>query len=62
MKRPIYIKSEDKQKLLDYIDLNRLIKIKSINQTPDGNYHQVIINYNEQRDLDHLKRFMYIIM
>ena len=62
MKRPIYIKSEDKQKLLDYIDLNRLIKIKSINPTPNGNYHQVIINYNEKRDLEHLKTFMDIIM
>lgn len=62
MKRPIYIKSEDKQKFLDYIELNQLIKIKSINPTPNGNYHQVIIKYNEQRDLDHLRRFMDIIV
>ncbi len=61
MKRPIYIKSTDKQKFLDYIELNQLIKIKSINPTPNGNY-QVIIKYNEQRDLDHLRRFMDIIM
>ena len=62
MKRPIYIKSEDKQKFLDYIELNQLIKIKSINPTPNGNYHQVVIKYNEQRDLDHLRRFMDIIV
>lgn len=62
MKRPIYIKSADKQKFLDYIELNQLIKIKSINPTPNGNYHQVIISYNEQRDLEHLRRFMDIIM
>lgn len=62
MKRPIYIKSEDKQKFLDYIELNGLIKIKSINPTPNDNYHQVVIKYNEQRDLDHLSRFMDIIM
>lgn len=62
MKRPIYIKSEDKQKFLDYIELNQLIKIKSINPTPNGNYHQVIIKYNEQRDLEHLRRFMDIIV
>ena len=61
MKRPIYIKSADKQKFLDYIELNGLIKIKSINPTPND-YHQVIIKYNEQRDLDHLQRFMDIII
>ena len=62
MKRPIYIKSADKQKFLDYIDLNRLIKIKSINPTPNGTYYQVIIKYDEQRDLEHLKRFMDVIV
>ena len=62
MKRPIYIKSEDKQKFLDYIELNGLIKIKSINPTPKGNYHQVVISYNDQRHLDHLTRFMNIIL
>lgn len=61
MKRPIYIKSADKQKFIDYIELNQLIKIKSITQTPSGNY-QVVISYNEQRHLDHLTRFMNIIL
>ena len=62
MKRPIYIKSADKQKFLDYIDLNQLIKIKQINLTPEGSYYQVIIKYDEERDLDHLKRFMDVIV
>ena len=62
MKRPIYIKSADKQKFLDYIDLNQLIKIKQINLTPEGSYYQVIIEYDEERDLDHLKRFMDVIV
>ena len=62
MKRPIYIKSADKQKFLDYIDLNQLIKIKQINLTPEGSYYQVIIKYDEERDLDHLKRFMEVVV
>jgi len=61
MKRVIYIKSADKQKFHDYINLNGLIKIKSEGVTPDGTYVQVIIKYSEQRDFDHLKRFMDII-
>jgi hypothetical protein len=61
MKRPIYIKSADKQKFIDYIELNQLIKIKSITQTPSGNY-QVVIKYDKERDLEHLKRFMDVIV
>ena len=62
MKKVIYIKKADNQKFNDYIDLNQLIKIKKINLTPEGSYYQVIIKYDEERDLDHLKRFMDVIV
>jgi hypothetical protein len=62
MKKVIYIKKADNQKFNDYIDLNQLIKIKQINLTPEGSYYQVIIKYDEQRDLEHLKRFMDVIV
>lgn len=62
MKKVIYIKKSDNQKFNDYIDLNQLIKIKQINLTPEGSYYQVIIKYDEERDLDHLKRFMDVIV
>jgi hypothetical protein len=62
MKKVIYIKSADNQKFHDYIDLNQLIKIKKINLTPAGNYYQVVIKYNKERDLDHLKGFMEVII
>jgi len=62
MKKVIYIKKADNQKFNDYVDLNQLIKIKQINLTPEGIYYQVIIKYDEERDLDHLKRFMDVIV
>lgn len=62
MKKVIYIKKADNQKFNDYIDLNQLIKIKQINLTPEGSYYQVIIKYDEERDLDHLKRFMGVVV
>ena len=62
MKKVIYIKKADNQKFNDYIDLNQLIKIKKINLTPEGSYYQVIIKYDEERDLDHLKRFMEVVV
>ncbi len=62
MKKVIYIKKDDNQKFNDYIYLNQLIKIKQINLTPEGIYYQVIIKYDEERDLDHLKRFMDVIV
>ena len=62
MKKVIYIKKDDNQKFNDYIYLNQLIKIKQINLTPEGIYYQVIIKYDEERDLDHLKRFMEVVV
>ena len=62
MKKVIYIKKADNQKFNDYVDLNQLIKIKQINLTPEGSYYQVIIKYDEERDLDHLKRFMGVVV